>query len=178
MSIEAPDSNPVESGTLDSTTDAETPSIQDQEEDTGPANLTDSQASSLETDADSMDSASSTEVNSEDQEPEKITDPKLMDRYECRACGYIYEPVKGDDSTGIDAGTPFAEIYDSWKCPVCTAPKRRFSNVGPLGNPSGFKENLGYGFGVNVMTPGQKSILIFGSLFIGFLLFLSLYGLN
>ncbi|NEQ99673.1 MAG: rubredoxin, partial [Cyanothece sp. SIO2G6] len=99
-----------------------------------------------------------------DAEDAEITDPNLMDRYECRACGYIYEPLKGDDSSGIDAGVPFKEIYDSWKCPVCTAPKRRFNNIGPAGNPSGFKENLGYGFGVNVLTPGQKNILIFGSL--------------
>ncbi|MEB3233113.1 MAG: rubredoxin [Leptolyngbyaceae bacterium] len=111
-------------------------------------------------------------------EETEITDPKLMDRYECRACGYIYEPMKGDDNSGIDAGVPFKDIYDSWKCPVCTAPKRQFSNIGPAGNPSGFKENLGYGLGVNVLTPGQKNILIFGSLLLGFLFFMSLYGLR
>ncbi|NET10786.1 MAG: rubredoxin [Symploca sp. SIO2B6] len=107
----------------------------------------------------------------------EAADPAL-DRYECRACGYIYEPLKGDDSSGIDAGTSFKEIHDAWKCPVCGVPKRQFSNIGPAGNPSGFKENLGYGLGVNVMTPGQKNILIFGALFIGFLFFMSLYGLH
>ena len=167
MSTESPESNPIESGTPDTQPDAGTSPAQDTD-----ANITNSQADSIEADAQYVGSESDSE------EPEKITDPKLMDRYECRACGYIYEPVKGDDSTGIDAGTPFEEIYASWKCPVCTAPKRRFSNVGPAGNPSGFKENLGYGFGVNVMTPGQKNILIFGSLLLGFLFFLSLYGLN
>ena len=173
MSIESPDSNPIESGTLDTNTEVTSPADQDID-----SNITNSQAGSLETDAESAGSDSDAESATDSQEPEKITDPKLMDRYECRACGYIYEPVKGDDSTGIDAGTPFPEIYDSWKCPVCTAPKRRFSNVGPVGNPSGFKENLGYGLGVNVMTPGQKNILIFGSLLLGFLFFLSLYGLK
>ena len=173
MSIESPDSNQIDSGTLDTNTDATPPAHQDTD-----TTITDSQASSLNADAESTGSESDAGPDTNHQEPEKITDPKLMDRYECRACGYIYEPVKGDDSTGIDAGTPFEEIYDSWKCPVCTAPKRRFSNVGPVGNPSGFKENLGYGFGVNVMTPGQKSILIFGSLFLAFLFFLSLYGLK
>lgn len=171
MSIESPDSNPIESNPADDSSTA----VED-------TNVTDSQASSL----DVAPETTATEVTGEtpavdgesSEEPEKITDPKLMDRFECRSCGYIYEPVKGDDSTGIDAGTPFEEIYASWKCPVCTAPKRRFSNVGPAGNPSGFKENLGYGLGVNVMTPGQKNILIFGSLFLGFLFFLSLYGLK
>ena len=167
MSIESPESNPIASGSPDTNVDASTPPVQEAD-----ANVTDSQAMSLEAGTESDN------AEAESEEPEKITDPKLMDRYECRACGYIYEPVKGDDSTGIDAGTSFGDIYDSWKCPVCSAPKRRFSNVGPAGNPSGFKENLNYGLGVNVMTPGQKNILIFGSLLIGFLFFLSLYGLN
>ena len=40
------------------------------------------------------------------------------------------------------------------------------------------KENLGYGFGVNTLTPSQKNILIFSALALGFLFFLSLYGLR
>jgi len=110
-----------------------------------------------------------------------IADPENaepeLDRYECRACGYTYEPLKGDGNT-VAAGTLFETIEESWRCPVCGAPKRQFSNIGPVGNPSGFKENLGYGLGVNTLTPGQKNILIFGALFVGFLFFLSLYGLK
>ncbi|MBD0268906.1 MAG: rubredoxin [Cyanobacteria bacterium Co-bin8] len=105
-------------------------------------------------------------------------EPKDMDRYECRACGYDYEPVKGDDRGKIPAGVPFEEIPNSWKCPVCGAQKTQFSNIGPAGSPSGFKENLGYGLGVNAMPPGQKNILIFGSLALAVLFFLSLYGLR
>lgn len=104
-------------------------------------------------------------------------EPKMMDRYECTACGYIYEPIRGDGAS-IASGTPFEEIDASWKCPVCSASKRQFGNIGPSGNPSGFKENLGYGLGVNTLTPGQKNILIFGALFLGFLFFMSLYGLK
>jgi rubredoxin len=101
-----------------------------------------------------------------------------MDRYECRACGYSYEPAKGDSRVGISPGTPFEELPLNWRCPVCSAPKRQFSNIGPAGFPSGFKENLGYGLGVNTLTPGQKNILIFGSLALAFLFFISLYGLR
>lgn len=105
-------------------------------------------------------------------------DPKTLDRYECAACGYIYEPTKGDDTDSIPGGTAFQDLPETWRCPVCGARKPRFSNLGPTGNPSGFKENLGYGFGVNTLTPGQKNILIFGALALGFLFFISLYGLG
>lgn len=116
--------------------------------------------------------------SAETSAPEAPLEPKDMDRYECRACGYDYEPLKGDDRGKISAGVPFEALPASWKCPVCGAPKTQFSNIGPAGSPSGFKENLGYGLGVNAMTPGQKNILIFGALALGFLFFLSLYGLR
>ncbi|MDJ0800998.1 MAG: rubredoxin [Calothrix sp. MO_167.B12] len=109
---------------------------------------------------------------------EQAVDTTVLDRYECRACGYVYEPEKGDDRRDIDPGTPFAELPVNWRCPVCSANKKAFTNVGPAGTASGFKENLSYGFGVNKLTPGQKNILIFGALALGFLFFISLYGLN
>jgi rubredoxin len=108
----------------------------------------------------------------------EVLSPIDMDCYECRACGYSYEPVKGDSRVNIAPGTPFEELPLNWRCPVCSAPKRQFSNIGPVNAPSGFKENLGYGLGVNTLTPGQKNILIFGSLALGFLFFISLYGLR
>lgn len=101
-----------------------------------------------------------------------------LDRYECMTCGYVYEPQKGDDRRSVPPDTAFTELASDWRCPVCGAPKSRFSNIGVKGSPSGFKENLKYGFGVNTLTPGQKNILIFGGLALGFLFFLSLYGLN
>lgn len=108
----------------------------------------------------------------------QAVEPQELDRYECSACGYIYEPAKGDSKSRIAGGTSFEDLPSNWHCPVCGAVKSKFSNVGPVGNPSGFKENLGYGFGVNTMTPGQKNLLIFGGLVVGGLLLLSLYGLQ
>jgi hypothetical protein len=61
---------------------------------------------------------------------------------------------------------------------VCSARKKAFANIGPVGVASGFKENLGFGLGVNTLTPGQKNILIFGSLLVGLIMMLSLYGLG
>lgn len=105
-------------------------------------------------------------------------DPAMLDRYECKACGYVYEPLRGDDSNDIPAGVAFEQLPEPWRCPVCGARKSAFSNVGPVGNPSGFKENLRYGLGVNTLTPGQKNLLIFGGLALAILFFLSLYGLH
>jgi rubredoxin len=98
--------------------------------------------------------------------------------YECNACGYVYVPSKGDNTAKIPAGTPFEELPGDWRCPVCGARRVQFSNIGASDAASGFEENLNYGFGVNRLTPGQKNLLIFGALALGFLFFLSLYGLN
>lgn len=104
-------------------------------------------------------------------------DTSDVDCYECRACSYVYEPLKGD-SRKANPGTSFETLPVNWRCPVCSAPKPQFFNVGPKGTPSGFKDNLNYGFGVNSLTPGQKNILIFGSLLAFFFIFLSLYGMG
>ncbi len=99
-------------------------------------------------------------------------------RYECRGCGYVYEPSKGDSSRSVPPGTPFEDLPNDWRCPVCSARTSAFVNVGSSGAPSGFQENLNYGLGVNRLTPGQKNILIFGALALAFLFFISLYGLR
>ena len=114
----------------------------------------------------------------EDAAEERPPTPREMDCYECRSCGYTYEPAKGDNRTQVPVGVPFKELSDSWRCPVCGASQTQFRNVGPIGTASGFKENLNYGLGVNKLTPGQKNLLIFGALGIAVLFFLSLYGLR
>jgi len=106
------------------------------------------------------------------------TEVNALDRHECRACGYVYEPKKGSSQGQIAPGTAFEELPQRWKCPVCCAPKSQFQNIGEIEGASGFKENLRYGIGVNTMTAAQKNLLIFGSLALGFLFLLSMYGLQ
>jgi rubredoxin len=56
----------------------------------------------------------------------KTTRNKRMDKWECKVCGYIYDPEKGDPDSNIPAGTPFEKLPESWTCPVCGAAKSEF----------------------------------------------------
>ena len=106
------------------------------------------------------------------------SDPRTH-RFECRSCGYVYEPEEGVRKAGIEAGTAFEDLDPlSFRCPVCRSKVAAFRDIGPRSKASGFDENLNFGLGVNRMTPGQKNVLIFGSLALGFAFFLSLYSLR
>lgn len=113
-----------------------------------------------------------------EQAKEQTLAEKAPSNYECRACGYVYEPSKGDNNRNISPGTFFEELPSNWRCPVCSAPTSAFVSIGASNAPSGFQENLDYGLGVNRLTPTQKNLLIFGALAVGFLFFMSLYGLR
>lgn len=67
-------------------------------------------------------------------EPKKVAvkkeAPPEMAKYQCRICGYIYDPKLGDPDSGIKLGTPFEELPDSWTCPVCGAAKNEFERIG------------------------------------------------
>lgn len=52
-----------------------------------------------------------------------------MESYKCNVCGYVYNPAEGDPGAGIEPGTPFESLPDSWVCPVCGAPKSEFEKV-------------------------------------------------
>lgn len=52
-----------------------------------------------------------------------------MDKYVCGVCGYVYDPVEGDPSQGIEPGTPFEDLPDDWVCPDCGVSKDEFSKV-------------------------------------------------
>jgi rubredoxin len=53
-----------------------------------------------------------------------------MDKYECTACGYIYDPAVGDPDNGIPPGTSFERLPDTWVCPQCGVPKDLFVKLG------------------------------------------------
>ncbi len=52
-----------------------------------------------------------------------------MDKYRCMICDYIYDPEAGDTPNGVNPGTAFEDLPDSWVCPVCGADKSMFEKV-------------------------------------------------
>jgi rubredoxin len=100
-------------------------------------------------------------------------------RFECRSCGFVYDPAEGVKKVGIEPGTAFLDLDPaSFRCPVCRSKVGAFKDIGPRDKPSGFEENLNYGLGVNRLTPGQKNVLIFGAFALAIAFFLSLYSLR
>ena len=52
--------------------------------------------------------------------------PPADARLECRICWYVYDPQDGDEVGQVATNTPFSELPDSWRCPVCDAEKAMF----------------------------------------------------
>jgi len=52
---------------------------------------------------------------------------RIMGKYVCNPCGYIYDPAEGDPENDILPGTAFEDLPDDWVCPVCGAGKEEFS---------------------------------------------------
>ncbi len=119
------------------------------------------------------------DVVSEISQPKSFLLDKRSHRFECRICGYVYDPSEGVKKFGVSEGTPFEDLdSETFRCPVCRAKTDAFRDIGPREKPSGFQENLNYGFGANSLTAGQKNVLIFGGLALVVSFFLSLYSLR
>ncbi len=52
-----------------------------------------------------------------------------MSKYECTACGYVYDPAQGDPNCGVAPGTSFEDLPADWVCPICGLDKGVFSEV-------------------------------------------------
>ena len=64
----------------------------------------------------------------EARNPKPVTsDGAIMKKYVCDACGWVYDPAKGDPENGVAAGTAFEDLPDSWVCPECGLGKEQFS---------------------------------------------------
>lgn len=47
--------------------------------------------------------------------------------YTCKICGFQYNPEEGDPTADIPPGTPFEDLPDDYKCPICNADKEYFN---------------------------------------------------
>ena len=52
-----------------------------------------------------------------------------MKSYMCVICGYVYEESEGVPDEGIDVGTKWEDVPDTWVCPDCGACKEDFEMV-------------------------------------------------
>ncbi|MFM1896422.1 MAG: hypothetical protein RLZZ385_1496 [Pseudomonadota bacterium] len=47
-------------------------------------------------------------------------------KWECIACGFIYDEAHGLPEDGIPPGTRFEDLPDDWQCPECGVGKEDF----------------------------------------------------
>lgn len=52
-----------------------------------------------------------------------------MNVWECQVCGFQYDEEEGMPDHGIEPGTRWEDIPDSWECPDCGVKKDSFEMV-------------------------------------------------
>ncbi len=49
-----------------------------------------------------------------------------MEKHICSMCGWEYDPERGFPVFGVQPGTPFEDVPETFACPVCGALKKNF----------------------------------------------------
>lgn len=57
----------------------------------------------------------------------KVETKSELSVHTCTICGFQYNPEEGDPSLGIPPGTPFEDLPEDYKCPICNAGKDYFT---------------------------------------------------
>lgn len=58
-----------------------------------------------------------------------ITKGRKRMKYECTICGYVYDEEAGDPDNGIEPGTAWEDLPDTFACPICGVEKADFEPV-------------------------------------------------
>lgn len=48
-------------------------------------------------------------------------------RYMCLACGYTYDPKRGDAKGGVSPGVAGDDLPSGWRCPTCGKDQSHFA---------------------------------------------------
>jgi rubredoxin len=51
---------------------------------------------------------------------------KIMKKFSCTQCSYLYRPAFGEEEAGIPPGTPFENVAQTFRCPSCGASEEFF----------------------------------------------------
>ncbi len=65
-------------------------------------------------------------LQGENPAPKLASSDPATQKWICRQCSMIYNPVEGDPDSGIAPGTPFEALPEDWSCPICGASKKTF----------------------------------------------------
>ena len=57
----------------------------------------------------------------------KFQEVKIMKKYVCDVCGWVYDEEAGNPDMGIAPGTKFEDLPDDFECPLCGVGKDSFS---------------------------------------------------
>lgn len=49
-----------------------------------------------------------------------------MEKWQCLACGYVYDEEQGELEHRISPETKFEDLPDNWTCPMCGVKKEEF----------------------------------------------------
>jgi len=63
----------------------------------------------------------------DNKEPQSEQVNEDLSAYTCKICGFQYNPEEGDPALGIPPGTPFEDVPEDYRCPICNAGKEYFS---------------------------------------------------
>ena len=57
------------------------------------------------------------------------TETTALRKWMCVVCGYIYDEALGVPEEGIDPGTRWEDVPETWTCPDCGATKSDFEMI-------------------------------------------------
>mgnify|MGYP006307873751 CR=1 FL=1 len=67
------------------------------------------------------------EKKEKELEKEQEESAQSTSTYTCKICGFRYTPEEGDPTADIPPGTPFEDLPEDYKCPICNAGKEYFT---------------------------------------------------